>query len=188
MSEAVAKNKKEKSNDKAAEPIGKIGSLKPELVTTPDKELAEKYAELEKSLLSAVRTLLKEHGVRKSGAAIRDAVEIPHEKFAPQQAVSALSTLGFKSSFGSFKIKNLSASRIIPSSVVIVPLFKPLNIFPLSVISISFTLKLNSSILLAAELQKSIKTIIVNLKKLFIIYLINHNRINHKNNQKRNKN
>ncbi len=108
MSEAVAKIKKEKSNDKAAEPIGKIGSLKPELVTTPDKELAEKYAELEKSLLSAVRTLLKEHGVRKSGAAIRDAVEIPHEKFAPQQAVSALSTLGFKSSFGSFKIKNLS--------------------------------------------------------------------------------
>ena len=108
MSEAVAKNKKEKSNDKTAEPSGKIGSLKPELVTAPDKEVAEKYAELEISLLSAVRTLLKEHGVRKSGAAIRDAVEIPHEKFAPQQAVSALSTLGFKSSFGSFKIKNLS--------------------------------------------------------------------------------
>ena len=33
---------------------------------------------------------------------------MPHDKFAPQQAVSALSTLGFKSSFGSVKLKKLS--------------------------------------------------------------------------------
>lgn len=61
----------------------------------------------EQSLLGATRLLLREHGVRKSAAGIRDAVEMPHEVFSPAQAVSALSQLGFKSSFGSIRKSNL---------------------------------------------------------------------------------
>ena len=63
--------------------------------------------ENERSLLLATRLLLREYGIRKSGAAIREAVEMPHETYMPMQAVSALSVLGFKSSFGSIKIKKL---------------------------------------------------------------------------------
>lgn len=63
----------------------------------------------ERSLLEAVRTLLREYGVRKSGAAISDAVEIPHDVFAPKQAVSALSALGFKASFGSLSVSKFNA-------------------------------------------------------------------------------
>jgi len=62
----------------------------------------------EQALISAVRLLLRHHGVRKSAAAIRDAVEMPHETFGPPQAVSALSALGFKSSFGSLKLSKLT--------------------------------------------------------------------------------
>jgi len=62
----------------------------------------------EQALISAVRLLLRHHGVRKSAAAIRDAVEMPHEVFGPPQAVSALSALGFKSSFGSLKLSKLT--------------------------------------------------------------------------------
>ncbi len=62
----------------------------------------------ENSLLKSTRILLREHGIRKSGAAIRDAVEMPHDKFMPAQAVSALSSLGFKSSFGSIKLSKIS--------------------------------------------------------------------------------
>ena len=108
MAEVVTRNKKEKTDDMTTEAIGKIDLAKSELPKPPETKPAEKYAELEQSLLVAVRTLLREHGIRKSTAAIRDAVEIPHEKFAPQQAVSALSTLGFKSSFGSVTLKKLS--------------------------------------------------------------------------------
>ncbi|NBT88657.1 MAG: hypothetical protein EBT51_10200 [Flavobacteriaceae bacterium] len=61
----------------------------------------------DQSLISATRSLLRHNGVRKSAAAIRDAVEMPHEAFGPHQAVSALSSLGFKSSFGSLKINKL---------------------------------------------------------------------------------
>jgi len=108
MTEAVTNHKIEKANDKAAVPIAKIDVEKIEPSKVLETGQTEKHAELEKSLLSAVRTLLREHGIRKSGASIRDAVEIPHDKFAPQQAVSALSTLGFKSSFGSVTLKKLS--------------------------------------------------------------------------------
>ncbi|MDC0582553.1 type I secretion system permease/ATPase [Paracoccaceae bacterium] len=61
----------------------------------------------EAALLDATRTLLRSHGVRKSAAAVREAVETPHDTFAPAQAVSALSSLGFKSSFGSLKLEKL---------------------------------------------------------------------------------
>ena len=63
----------------------------------------------ERALLAAVRVVLREHGVRKSAAAIRDAVEMPHEVFAPKEAVSALSAVGFKASFGNLSVAKLNS-------------------------------------------------------------------------------
>ena len=63
---------------------------------------------IEKSLIEATRMLLREHGIRKSAAAVRDAVDKTHEDFNPEQAVSALSKMGFKSSFGKINISKLS--------------------------------------------------------------------------------
>lgn len=63
----------------------------------------------EVSLLEATRNLLKSHGIRKSTAAVREAVEMPHEIFAPKEAVSALSFLGFKSNFGALKLEKLGS-------------------------------------------------------------------------------
>jgi len=71
-------------------------------------EAAAQLQYSEQALISAVRLLLRHHGVRKSAAALRDAVEMPHETFGPPQAVSALSALGFKSSFGSLKLSKLT--------------------------------------------------------------------------------
>ena len=79
----------------------------PEAPETNDKKMA--IEPNERSLLSAVRVILREHGVRKSMAAIRDAVEMPHEVFALKQAVSALSALGFKASFGSLSVTTLNS-------------------------------------------------------------------------------
>ena len=74
-----------------------------------EKERLQEYLQSrEISLLQSTRLLLREHGIRKSSAAVRDAVEMPHEIFAPGFAVSALSSLGFKSSFGNIKITKLS--------------------------------------------------------------------------------
>ena len=71
-------------------------------------EAAAQLQYSEQAVISIVRLLLRHHGVRKSAAAIRDAVEMPHEVFGPPQAVSALSALGFKSSFGSLKLSKLT--------------------------------------------------------------------------------
>ena len=51
---------------------------------------------------------MREFGIRKSGAAVRDAIDVQHSSIGPREAVSALSNFGFKASFGSIKIKNLS--------------------------------------------------------------------------------
>ena len=40
---------------------------------------------------------------------MRDAVELPHDFFKPQQAVSALSSLGFKASFGNMRLKKINS-------------------------------------------------------------------------------
>jgi ATP-binding cassette subfamily C protein LapB len=69
---------------------------------------SENYAEREASLIDATVVLLREFGMRKSRAAVRDAVEMPHEIFAPAQAVSALSMLGFKASFGALALKKMT--------------------------------------------------------------------------------
>lgn len=60
------------------------------------------------SLLAAVKSFLRQHGVRKSVAAVREAVETPHDNFTPAEAVSALSNLGFRSSFGGLKFKHFT--------------------------------------------------------------------------------
>ena len=72
----------------------------------------EKYKNVlakERSLLAASQLFLREYGVRRSSAAIRDAVEMPHEVFSPVQAVSALSQFGFKASFGSVNLSKLTS-------------------------------------------------------------------------------
>jgi hypothetical protein len=68
----------------------------------------DRKIELEKSLISATILLLREYGIRKSGAAVRDAVDISHQYVGPKEAVSSLSSLGFKASFGQLNIANLS--------------------------------------------------------------------------------
>ena len=72
---------------------------------TKDDELIRN----EESLLSCTRIVLRHYGQRKSGAAVRDAVELPHNYFKPQQAVSALSSLGFKASFGNMKLDKITS-------------------------------------------------------------------------------
>ena len=64
--------------------------------------------EKETSLLNASRALLRENGIRKSAAAVRDAVQTPHKFFSAREAVGALSSLGLKSSFGNLKLKNIT--------------------------------------------------------------------------------
>ena len=92
--------------------LAKIEPLKVAPSDVADAEAAEnktpEFEFSEASLLDATRTFLRSHGIRKSAAAVREAVEMPHDKFAPPQAVSALSALGFKSSFGSMKLEELS--------------------------------------------------------------------------------
>jgi len=68
----------------------------------------DRKIELEKSLISATILLLREYGIRKSGAAVRNAVDISHQYVGPKEAVSSLSSLGFKASFGQLNIANLS--------------------------------------------------------------------------------
>jgi len=63
-------------------------------------EISPEVKELETRLLQAVRVLMRQAGSRKSIAAIRDAVDEPFQLFGPKQAVNALGSLGFKSSFG----------------------------------------------------------------------------------------
>ena len=60
------------------------------------------------SLVASTRSFLRHYGIRKSVAAVREAVETPHDSFTPTEAVSALSNLGFKSSFGGLNFKQLT--------------------------------------------------------------------------------
>lgn len=100
----------------ADEPSVSIGKIEPEKVSAAegavDKLAADKKMQSamtnERSLLNATRLLLREHGVRKSAAAIRDAVQLPHATFTAKEATSALSNLGFKSSFGQISTANIT--------------------------------------------------------------------------------
>ena len=93
--------------------LGKIETVKNE-ATSPDtkspaiKKISDdNRINMEKSLISAIILVLREYGIRKSGAAVRDAVDISHQYVGPKEAASALSRLGFKASFGSLNISNL---------------------------------------------------------------------------------
>ncbi|MDB3861710.1 type I secretion system permease/ATPase [Paracoccaceae bacterium] len=97
--------------------VGKESSKKPLAKISPAtlvSEVAEisdapkdKEIKAEKTTIEATRLLLREYSIRKSAAAIRDAVEIQHTTFGQKESVSALSNLGFKASFGSVKINHL---------------------------------------------------------------------------------
>jgi ATP-binding cassette subfamily C protein LapB len=89
-----------------------IASIEPAKAEANSSELddaqLESVGELENSLIRATMLLLRHHSVRKSGAAIRDSIDVSHERVGPKEAVSALSNLGFKASFGRLKIKGLA--------------------------------------------------------------------------------
>ena len=92
--------------------LAKIDPAQAEIIETLDQNNSESDALSEinqASLIAAVRSFLRQHGVRKSVASVREAVDAPHDRFTSSEAVSALSNLGFKSSFGTLKYKQLSA-------------------------------------------------------------------------------
>ena len=102
MVEANDANIDSAKKDKMA--LAKIEPVKAE-VTSPDVESSNiKDAsvsgsiESEKSLISAT-ILLYANMALESGAAVRDN-NISHQYFGPREAVSSLSNLGFKASFG----------------------------------------------------------------------------------------
>ena len=89
--------------------LGKVPITQMETVKSSDDNAGiSKDSTAEKSLIQAVRLILRDYGIRKSGAAIRDAVDTLHDQLGPKEAVSALTTFGFKASFGSLKLKKLS--------------------------------------------------------------------------------
>ena len=108
-------NEQVKEIDKIAsgqpQPLSQItpGQVIADAEDISDEFVYDKIAlETEQSLLVATRVLLREYGIRKSGASVRDAVENPHDTFGPMEAVSALSSLGFKASFGELKASQIS--------------------------------------------------------------------------------
>ena len=116
MNEQVNKENLEKNNSEDSQALAQIEPVKvevnqdiveDEIVQKEDNNI--KAGTSEKSLILSVRVLLREHGVRKSAAAIRDAVEMPHDVFAPKQAVSAISSLGFKASFGNLSLSSITS-------------------------------------------------------------------------------
>ena len=104
MTEAeIVSEKSEKAN------LGKISTetIEGSSNNASDAE-SEHKIEIEKSILQTLRLFLREFGVRKSTAAIRDAVDVSHTYIGPKEAVSALSNFGLKASFGNIKLKKLS--------------------------------------------------------------------------------
>jgi ATP-binding cassette subfamily C protein LapB len=101
-------SKKEMAALAKIEPV-KIEATSPDIKSLDSEDVTvDGKVELEKSLISATILLLREYGIRKSGAAVRDAVDISHKYVGPKEAVSSLSSLGFKASFGRLNIANLS--------------------------------------------------------------------------------
>ena len=84
-----------------------LGKISTETVDASSNDASdaesESKIEIEKSILQTLRLFLREFGVRKSTAAIRDAVDISHTYIGPKEAVSALSNFGLKASFGNIK-------------------------------------------------------------------------------------
>ncbi|MDA9989514.1 type I secretion system permease/ATPase [Paracoccaceae bacterium] len=91
----------------AASEIYEASKIEDAEVVSPKTDSGQRV-EREATLIDATVSLLREFGIRKSRAAVRDAVEMPHDVFAPAQSVSALSMLGFKASFGSMAFKKMT--------------------------------------------------------------------------------
>jgi ATP-binding cassette subfamily C protein LapB len=64
-------------------------------------------AQAEASVIKAVATFLRINGDRKSPGVIKDAVEHPFEHFGHREATSALSQLGYRTSFGYMPLHEL---------------------------------------------------------------------------------
>ena len=110
MTEATDAHTSDKNTSKS-----KLGSIEPEkteskkIVAAIPSDFNDKAdLDREKVIIEATRLILRQHGIRKSGAAVRDSVEIAHSVFGPKEAVSALNSIGFKSSFGNIKIQKLT--------------------------------------------------------------------------------
>ena len=101
-------SKQEKAVLAKIEPV-KVEANSPDINSFDNEDVPfDGRIELEKCLISATILLLREYGIRKSGAAVRDAIDISHQYVGPKEAVSALSNLGFKASFGNLNISNLA--------------------------------------------------------------------------------
>ena len=100
--ETIEKNSKQNT-------VGKISPAKKKIAlkNTDEKQDIDLF-EKEKSLIEITRLLLREYGIRKSRAAIREVIDTPHELIGPKEAVNAISNLGFKASFGNLKLKKLT--------------------------------------------------------------------------------
>lgn len=100
---------KDNKSEGAEKKIADVSPVTMEAAAEENDSLSEKQdLKSEKSIIEATRFLLREFGIRKSGAAVRDAIDIPHSEVGPRESVNALSNLGFKASFGSIKLKNLN--------------------------------------------------------------------------------
>ncbi len=111
MSELEQKAQKEQTKVEERDSLAKLEPVKQDQELIDQKAVEEQKVnsdQREKALVKATRILLREHGIRKSGASVRDEVEMPHTIFLPQHAVSALSSLGFKASFGNIQLKKLT--------------------------------------------------------------------------------
>ena len=96
-----------KKSEKAI--VGKISTetIEASSANASDAE-SKNRIEVETSILQTVQLFLREFGIRKSTAAIRDAVDTSHTVIGPKEAVSALSNFGLKASFGNIKLGKLS--------------------------------------------------------------------------------
>lgn len=87
-------------------PEGNLTQALAQLTPETAQELSPEIRAREAALIDAVITTMRLAGVRKSRAAVRDAVDEPFQAFGVREALSALSTLNFKASFGHMPRKN----------------------------------------------------------------------------------
>ena len=107
----VKQNSSKSSDPENKIPLAQIDLKKDDSQNTPIETLGSSpkdFNNSSSSLLDATRALVRDYGIRKSAAAVRDAVEMPHDHFTPAEAINALTNLGFKASFGSTPLKKLS--------------------------------------------------------------------------------
>ena len=98
----------DKADKKTQKALAKIAPVASENDSNDDRfqSKAEGLA-TEKAMIQALHLLLREFGIRKSGAAIRDSADSQYKDIGPKEAVAILSNLGFNH-FGSLKIKTLT--------------------------------------------------------------------------------